>query len=144
MTTIHDRLAAEFDQLRSHIPHHHHYDQPQDQTAPEAPVTLPIITAIEDEARSIGHGISAELHAVLARHLTIGNMAAHVGQWAAATEASPLLQTLERFALGPAGEAAVAKVVEDVAGLLQAQAPVPAPAEAAALADAEPAEVPAA
>jgi hypothetical protein len=118
MTRIGDQLEREWDHLRAHLPHYHHNHQPEEAPA----MTLPIITAIEDEAHALGHEISDVLHQVLSKHLTVGNMLAHAGQFAARAEESPIVQALERFALGPAGEAAVAKVVEDVAVLLAAQA----------------------
>lgn len=118
MSTIGEALERDWATIRHHLPHHH-YDA-TNQT-PEAPM-LPIVAAIENDLSAAGHAVDDALHGVLARHLTLGNLAAHVAQQAAAVEASPLVQALERLALGPAGEAALAKVVEDVAGLV---APVP-------------------
>jgi len=124
VTRIFDHLEAEWRDLRAHLPH---YDHQQNQPE-EAPV-LPIIAAIETDLRNAGHDVENVVHEVLSRHLTVGNMLAHAGQFVAGVEQSPVAQVLERFALGPAGEAAVAKVVEDVASLLTAQA-APAPADA--------------
>lgn len=94
----------------------------QPATTPEA--TMGLITTIETDLTAAGHEVSDILHGILAKHLTLENIAAHVAQGVATAQGDPLVQLGE--SLLPGGGAVIAKFVGDIATFL---APAEAPAE---------------
>jgi hypothetical protein len=132
MTTMNSPIFNQVrDTFTTTAPRYHQPNTPQEGT-------MGLIQTIEHDLAAAGHEVSGILHGVLTRHLTLASIAGHVATEAAAVEGNPVVQMLEKAALGPAGEAAVAAVISDLAAFLAPSAvpvQVPGPAEAAALAD---------
>jgi hypothetical protein len=123
---IAERLEHDWDAFKNHLHHHSATMQPAiTRTPPEAAMSL--ITTIEDDIKAAGHEVDQVIHDVLAKHLGLANIAAHVAQGLATAQGDPLVQLGE--SLLPGGAAVIAKFVTDITGFLGAAV---APAEVAA------------
>lgn len=93
---------------------------------------MSLITTIEDDLTAAGHEVSGILHGILAKHLTLENIAAHVAQGVATAQGDPLVQLGE--SLLPGGGAVIAEFIGKLAGFLApaTQAVAAPPAEVSA------------
>jgi hypothetical protein len=117
---IAERLEHDWDAFTATLRRHGVTMQPT--PTPEAAMSL--ITTIEDDIKTAGHEVDQVIHDVLAKHLTLSNIAAHVAQGLATAQGDPLVQLGE--SLLPGGAAVIAKFVTDIAGFLGAAAAAPA------------------
>jgi hypothetical protein len=127
---IAERLEHDWDAFTSHLHKHHSVTmQPAiTRTPPEAAMSG-LITTIENDLTAVGHEVSGILHGILAKHLTLENIAAHVAQGVATAQGDPLVQLGE--SLLPGGGAVIADFVGKLATFLAptTQAVAAAPAE---------------
>ena len=117
---IAERLEHDWDAFKNHL--HHHSATMQAPPTPEA--TMSLITTIEDDIKAAGHDVDQVIHDVLAKHLGLANIAAHVAQGLATAQGDPLVQLGE--SLLPGGAAVIAKFVTDITGFLGAATATPA------------------
>jgi hypothetical protein len=114
---VFEQLEHAWDAFTRHMPHHHPHGATMAPATQEAPVSL--IDTIENELSRLEGGVSEAVHSVLAKHLALASVAAHVATETAVLAASPVGRIVETAAGLTAGEQAfIARAAADAAAWL--------------------------